>query len=117
MFPETANSWHASQGDNHDDCQSTSPASLHTRVLLTLNVPGIGKLKPLSTLLNQNQRFRSMTATVLLEKQAATNLPLRSQHTSKMPPCPSYVFISDPSCTFQMSSVLSKEPLAKYLHI
>lgn len=56
-----------------------------------------------------------MTATVLLEKQAATYLPLRSQQTSKMPPCPSYVFMSDPSCTFHTSSVLSNDPLARYL--
>ena len=59
--------------------------------------------------------FRSITDTVLLLKQAAILSPSLFQHTSKMPPRPLYVLTSLPSFTFQMSTILSKEPLARYL--
>jgi hypothetical protein len=56
----------------------------------------------------------SSTATVLLEKHAATLVPSAFQHTSKMPPWPRYVLIKLPSFTDQMCKQRSKEPLARY---
>lgn len=64
--------------------------------------------------MNEAYFLKSITQTVLLEKQAASLSPSLFQQTSKMPPPPLYVLKTFPSLTDHIWRHWSRDPLARY---
>lgn len=64
--------------------------------------------------MHQAYFLKSITQTVLLEKQAASLSPSLFQQTSKMPPPPLYVLKTFPSLTDHIWRHWSRDPLARY---